>query len=174
MICLGGVKAEDPEIDISAIKYTNDLENGETVILVGNGKDYGTIYNYHVYDDDDDQYRNDDDDDDCNVQYCLPENWYNVSFDDSSWNSSAAPFGNDDLDGVSPGTIWQSDEGGDPGVLNDNIVIRHYFNYDKKDEILSATLKVVHNNYYVAYLNGQLIRNCYYYSYHDNCYETSP
>ena len=46
VICLGGVKAEDPEIDISAIKYTNDLENGETVILVGNGKDYGTIYNY--------------------------------------------------------------------------------------------------------------------------------
>ncbi|MDP7444549.1 MAG: hypothetical protein QGF64_02550, partial [Candidatus Poseidoniia archaeon] len=81
MICLGGVKAEDPEIDISAIKYTNDLENGETVILVGNGMDYGTIYNYHVYDDDDDQYRNDGDDDDCNVQYCLPENWYNVSFD---------------------------------------------------------------------------------------------
>jgi len=174
MICLGGVKAEDPEIDISAIKYTNDLENGETVILVGNGKDYGTIYNYHVYDDDDDQYRNDDDDDDCNVQYCLPENWYNVSFDDSSWNSSAAPFGNDDLDGVSPGTIWQSDEGGDPGVLNDNIVIRHYFNYDKKDEILSATLKVVHNNYYVAYLNGQLIRNCYYYNYHDDCFERNP
>ena len=57
IIFLGGVKAEDPEIDISAIKYTNDLENGETVILVGNGKDYGTIYNYHVYDDDDDQYR---------------------------------------------------------------------------------------------------------------------
>ena len=174
LICLGGVKAEDPEIDISAIKYTNDLENGETVILVGNGKDYGTIYNYHVYDDDDDQYRNDGDDDDCDVQYCLPENWYNVSFDDSSWNSSAAPFGNDDLDGVSPGTIWQSGDGTDPGVLNDNIVIRHYFNYDKKDEILSATLKVVHNNYYVAYLNGQLIRNCYYYNYHDDCYENDP
>ena len=174
IICLGGVKAEDPEIDISAIKYTNDLENGETVILVGNGKDYGTIYNYHVYDDDDDQYRNDNDDDDCNEQYCLPENWYNISFDDSSWNSSAAPFGNDDLDGISPGTIWQSDEGTDPGVLNDNIVIRHYFNYDKEDEILSATLKVVHNNYYVAYLNGHLIRNCYYYNYHDDCYENDP
>ena len=127
---------DTPDIDATSIKYTNDLENGETVILVGNGKDYGTIYNYHIYDDDDDQYRNDNDDDDCNEQYCLPDNWYTSDFDDSNWNSSAAPFGNDDLDGVTPGTIWQSEEGTDPGVLNDNIVIRHYFNYDKKDEIL--------------------------------------
>ncbi|MAP84771.1 MAG: hypothetical protein CMF83_03470 [Candidatus Marinimicrobia bacterium] len=174
MICLSGVKAEDPEIDISAIKYTNDLENGETVILVGNGKDGATVHNYHLYDDDDDQYRNDDDDDDCDVQSCLPENWYNVSFDDSNWNSSAAPFGNDDLDGVSPGTIWQSEDGSGDYRVNDHIVIRHYFNYDNEDDVISATLKVVHNNYYVAYLNGELIRNCYYYNYHDDCYENDP
>ena len=35
MICLGGVKAEEPEIDISAIKYTNDFENGEAVNVGG-------------------------------------------------------------------------------------------------------------------------------------------
>ena len=177
ILLIGQANGDDPDIDITSIKYTNDLENGEPVILVGNGKDYGTIYNYYVYDDDDDQYRTNDDngnDDDCDVQNCLPENWYTADFDDSNWDSGAAPFGDEDLDGVNPGTIWQSDEGSDPGVLNDNLVIRHYFNYTKEDNILSATLKVVHNNYYVAYLNGQLIRNCYYYNYHDDCYENDP
>ena len=155
----------DENIDISAVKYTNDVENGVEVILVGNGKDYGTEYLYKVYDDDDDQYRNNDDggnNDDCEVQNCLPENWYTNEFDDSEWNIGAAPFGDEEMDGVTPGTVWESDEGSDPGVLNDNLVIRHYFNYSKEDKILGATLKLVHNNYYVAYLNGQLIRNCYY------------
>ena len=167
----------DENIDISAVKYTNDVENGVEVILVGNGKDYGTEYLYKVYDDDDDQYRNNDDggnNDDCEVQNCLPENWYTNEFDDSEWNIGAAPFGDEEMDGVTPGTVWESNEGSDPGVLNDNLVIRHYFNYSKEDKILGATLKLVHNNYYVAYLNGQLIRNCYYYTYHDDCYERNP
>ena len=164
-VVLAGNVQGDENVDISALKYTNDLEDGQEIILVGNGKDYGTEYFYKLYDDDDDQYRNDNDDDECDVQNCLPENWYTADFDDSEWNIGAAPFGDEEMDGVVPRTIWESDEGSDPGVLNDNLVIRHYFNYSNEDVILSATLKIVHNNYYVAYLNGQLIRNCYYYNY---------
>ena len=52
---VGNVKG-DENIDISALKYTSDVENGEEIILVGNGKDYGTEYFYKMYDDDDDQY----------------------------------------------------------------------------------------------------------------------
>ena len=155
---LAGNVQGDENIDISALKYTNDLEDGQEIILVGNGKDYGTDYLYKIYDDDDDQYRNDNDNDDCEVQNCLPNNWYTTEFDDSEWNIGAAPFGDEEMDGVVPSTIWESDEGSDPGVLNDNLVIRHYFNYSNENVILSATLKIVHNNYYVAYLNGQLIR----------------
>lgn len=177
IILVGQVKGDEEDISISALKYTNDLETGEEVILIGNGKDYGTIYNYKMYDDDDDQYRSNDDNgnnDDCDVQNCLPQNWYTTDFDDSDWSKGAAPFGDEEMDGINPATIWESDEGSDPGVLNDNLVIRHYFNYTKEDNILSATLKIVHNNYYVAYLNGELIRNCYYYTYHDDCYENNP
>ncbi len=174
ILFIGNVEANEDNITISSIKYTNDLETGEEVILVGNGKDYGTIYNYKIYDDDDDQYRSNDDNDDCDVQNCLPPLWYTAEFDDSDWNRGAAPFGDEEMDGIIPGTIWESDEGSDPGVLNDNLVIRHYFNYTKEDNVLSATLKIVHNNYYVAYLNGELIRNCYYYNYHDDCYERNP
>ena len=173
-VVLAGNVQGDENVDISALKYTNDLEDGQEIILVGNGKDYETEYFYKMYDDDDDQYRNDNDDDNCDVQNCLPENWYTADFDDSDWNTGAAPFGDEEMDGVVPRTIWESDDGYDPGVLNDNLVIRHYFNYSNEDVILSATLKIVHNNYYVAYLNGQLIRNCYYYNYHDDCYERNP
>ena len=101
LICLGGVNAEDPEIDITGIKYTNDFENGNPVTIVSSGKDDATAYNYNFYDDDDDN---------CDEQSCIPVNWYAVDFDDSNWNSSAAPFGNDELDGVSPGTIWDTEE----------------------------------------------------------------
>ena len=173
-VVLAGNVQGDENVEISSLKYTNDLEDGQEIILVGNGKDYATEYFYKIYDDDNDQYRNDNDDDDCDVQNCLPNNWYTTEFDDSDWNTGAAPFGDEEMDGVVPRTIWESDGGYDPGVLNDNLVIRHYFNYSNEDVILSATLKIVHNNYYVAYLNGQLIRNCYYYNYHDDCYERNP
>ena len=83
ILFIGNVEANEDNITISSIKYTNDLETGEEVILVGNGKDYGTIYNYKIYDDDDDQYRSNDDNDDCDVQNCLPPLWYTAEFDDS-------------------------------------------------------------------------------------------
>ena len=83
------------------------MEDGQEIILVGNGKDYATEYFYKIYDDDNDQYRNDNDDDDCDVQNCLPNNWYTTEFDDSDWNTGAAPFGDEEMDGVVPRTIWE-------------------------------------------------------------------
>ncbi len=138
---------DDADIDITTIKYTNDFENGDPITIVSSGKDDATAYNYNFYDDDDD---------DCDQQSCIPENWYAVDFDDSNWSLGAAPFGNDELDGISPGTIWQTEEGG----LNDYLIIRHHFTYSGEYEALSATLNLAYNNYYTAYLNGNLIRSC--------------
>jgi len=156
-ILVGQVKADDAEISISSIKYTNDLENGELVTLVSSGKDNATNYKYKFYDDDDD---------DCDTQSCLPVNWYASDYDDSDWNINATPFGNEELDGLEPNTIWQTEDG-----LGDYLVIRHYFTYEEPEEVLSATLNIAHNNYYMAYLNGNLIRDCSYYQNHDGCYE---
>ncbi len=144
---IGGANGDDADIDITALKYTNDFENGDPVTIVSSGKDDATAYNYNFYDDDDD---------DCDQQSCIPENWYAVDFDDSNWSLGAAPFGNDELDGVSPGTIWQTEEGG----LKDYLIIRHHFTYSGEYEALSATLNLAYNNYYTAYLNGNLIRSC--------------
>jgi hypothetical protein len=156
-ILVGQVKADDAEISISTIKYTNDLENGELVTLVSSGKDNATNYKYKFYDDDDD---------DCDTQSCLPVNWYASDYDDSDWNLNATPFGNEELDGLEPNTIWQTEDG-----LGDYLVIRHYFTYEEPEEVLSATLNIAHNNYYMAYLNGNLIRDCSSYQNHDGCYE---
>ena len=92
VICFGVAKAEDPEIDISAIKYTNDFENGEAVNIVPSGKNESTEYNFRIYDDEDD----------------FPEDWEESSFDDSHWDVGSAPFGNKANSGTESGTIWQS------------------------------------------------------------------
>ena len=90
LLIIGSVNADESDIDISSIRYTNDFVNGEAVTIVSSGKDGGTEYKYNLYDDDDD---------DCDTQSCLPENWYATDFDDSSWSSGAAPFGNDEING---------------------------------------------------------------------------
>ena len=147
----------EADLVITSLDYTNDFENGDPVTIVQSGRDDDTEYKYNFYDDDDD---------DCGSQRCLPNGWFEKNFDDSGWSAGAAPFGNDDQAGASPGTIWQSEDG-----LNDHVVIRHEFTYSNEYEAISATLNVAHNNYYVAYLNGNLIRNCYSYQSNSNCYE---
>ena len=55
----------------------------------------------------------------------FPNDFYTFDYDDSSWNTGAAPFGDDDLNGNEPNTIWQTSD--------DNytyIAARHLFNYD--------------------------------------------
>ena len=160
VILVGQAEGNEENINISSIKYTNDLENGELITLVANGKDNSTLNKYKLFDDDDD---------DCDFQDCLPENWYSPEFDDSEWGANATPFGNEEIGGVTPNTIWQSEGGED-----DYLVVRHYFNYEKPDEVLSSTFKIAHNNYYMAYLNGNLIRDCSWYQNHDGCYEDDP
>ncbi|MEC7930136.1 MAG: CARDB domain-containing protein [Candidatus Thermoplasmatota archaeon] len=145
------------DLTITSLDYTNDFDTGDPVTIVQSGKDAGTVYKYNFYDDDDD---------DCDEQRCLPENWYAKNFDDAIWSSGAAPFGNNDQAGASPGTIWQTEED-----LNDHIVIRHHFTYSNEYDAISATLNLAYNNYYVAYLNGNLIRDCYSYQNNNNCYQ---
>ena len=84
------------------------MENGELITLVSNGKENGTLHKYKLFDDDDD---------DCDFQNCIPENWYTTNFDDSEWGMNATPFGNEEIGGVTPNTIWQS-EGGKEGLFN--------------------------------------------------------
>ena len=160
IVLVGLAEGSEENISISSIKYTNDLENGELITLVSNGKDNATLHKYNLFDDDDD---------DCDFQNCLPENWYAPDFDDSEWGMNATPFGNEEIEGVNPNTIWQSEDDND-----DYLVVRHYFNYEKPDEVLSSTFKIAHNNYYMAYLNGNLIRDCSWYQNHDGCYEDDP
>ena len=39
VILVGQAEGNEENINISSIKYTNDLENGELITLVANGKD---------------------------------------------------------------------------------------------------------------------------------------
>ncbi len=116
------------DLTITSLDYTNDFDTGDPVTIVQSGKDADTVYKYNFYDDDND---------DCDEQRCLPENWYAKNFDDAIWSSGAAPFGNNDQAGASPGTIWQTEED-----LNDHIVIRHHFTYSNEYDAISATLNL--------------------------------
>ena len=153
MICLGGVKAEEPEIDISAIKYTNDFENGEAVNVVPSGKNGSTEYSFRIFDDDDD----------------FPDDWEEQSFDDSDWDVGSAPFGNKANEGVEPGTIWQSEHTSGSDGDKDYIIIRKTFTIDDGAAVLGGKIKSAYTNYYAVYLNGQEIEDCLDYS--GYCYE---
>ena len=65
-ILVGQVKADEPNIDITSIKYTNDFENGEAVTVVQSGKNESTEYSFKIFDDDND----------------FPDDWEETSFDD--------------------------------------------------------------------------------------------
>ena len=54
LLLVGNVNADETDIDISSIRYTNDFVNGEPITLIGSGRDVGTEYKYNLYDDDDD------------------------------------------------------------------------------------------------------------------------
>ena len=156
-LAASNASSEEADLVITSLDYTNDFETGDPVTIVQSGRDADTVYKYNFYDDDDD---------DCDEQSCIPENWYAKNFDDALWDSGAAPFGNNDQAGASPGTIWQTED-----TLNDHVIIRHHFTYNNEYDTISATLNLAYNNYYIAYLNGNLIRNCYSYQNNNNCYE---
>ena len=144
---------EDPDVEINSFNYTNDFENGESIIYVHSGKNNSTEYTYKIFDDDDD----------------FPDDWEEHEFDDSSWDIGNAPFGNKPNGETEPGTIWQSEytEGYDGD--DDYIIIRKAFTIDNKDNVLGGTIKSAYTNYYAAYLNGVNIQNCL--SWGNDCYE---
>ena len=145
--------ADDSDVVVSSIKYTNDFENGEALTVVHSGKDEGTEYKYRIFDDDDD----------------FPDNWQEITFNDDGWDVGNAPFGNKQSEGVNPGTIWQSEDAGGNDGNKDYIILRKDFVIDDTSVILSGTIKSAYTNYYAAFLNGQQIENCLDYS--GYCYE---
>ena len=152
-ILFGQVSGDDPDIDITTIKYTNDFENGESVNIVPSGKNVSTEYNFRIFDDDDD----------------FPDGWEESSFDDSEWDVGSAPFGNKANDDVEPGTIWQSEHTSGSDGDNDYIIIRKNFTIEDTSAVLGGKIKSAYTNYYAVYLNGQQIQNCL--SYSGGCYE---
>ena len=78
LVFIGTTSAEETEIEITTIKYTNDFENGEAVNIIPSGKNESTEYSFRIFDDDDD----------------FPEDWEEPSFDDGDWDLGSAPFGN--------------------------------------------------------------------------------
>ena len=145
--------ADESDIDISSIKYTNDFENGEAVNIVPSGKNESTEYSFKIFDDDDD----------------FPDDWEEPSFDDSDWDVGSAPFGNKANGDVEPGTIWQSEHTDGSDGDNDYIIIRKNFTIEDTSAVLGGKIKSAYTNYYAVYLNGQQIQNCL--SYSGGCYE---
>ena len=90
LISANYVEADDSDISISSIRYTNDFENGESITIIDSGRDGGTEYRYAIFDDDDD----------------FPDDWEEVTFDDSEWDMGEAPFGNKPNEGIEPRSIW--------------------------------------------------------------------
>jgi len=153
LICLNGASADDPEIDITAIKYSNDFENGEAINIVPSGKNGSTEYSFRIFDDDDD----------------FPDDWEEATFDDSEWEIGSAPFGNKENGGVEPGTIWQSEYTGDNDGDDDYIIVRKDFIIEDKSAVLGGKVKSAYTNYYAVYLNGQEIQDCL--GWGGSCYE---
>jgi len=146
-------EADEIDVDITNIKYTNDFENGEAVNIVPSGKNESTEYSFRIFDDDDD----------------FPDDWEEPSFDDSDWDLGSAPFGNKANDDVEPGTIWQSEHTDGSDGDNDYIIIRKNFTIEDTSAVLGGKIKSAYTNYYAVYLNGQQIQNCL--SYSGGCYE---
>ena len=48
LICLNGANADDDNVTIASIKYSNDFENGEAVNVVPSGKNESTEYSFRT------------------------------------------------------------------------------------------------------------------------------
>ena len=149
----GYTAADDSDVVVNSIKYTNDFENGEAITLVESGRDEGTEYRYRIFDNDED----------------FPDDWKETIFDDGEWDVGNAPFGNKQNEGINPGTIWQSEDAGGNDGNKDFIILRKNFVIEDVSVILSGTIKSAYTNYYAVFLNGQEIEDCLNYS--GYCYE---
>ena len=86
----------------------------------------------------------------------FPDNFYENEFDYTEWHTGSAPFGNDDLRGIEPNSIWETND-----ENYTHISARHLFDYNESLDFSELRFKIAHDNYYRAYLNGNLIRDCF-------------
>lgn len=106
--------------------------------VIQSGLIAGTEYNYRIWNAS--EFSND---------------FYKPNFDTSNWTLGHAPFGNDELNGVNPNTVWQTEDSN-----YTYITIRQAFNYTNGFNFSELQLNLAHDDYYRAYLNGELIRDC--------------
>ena len=86
----------------------------------------------------------------------FPDDFYEEDYNYSEWDVGAAPFGNEELRGIDPNSIWTTDD-----ENYTHISARHWFNYSESLDFSELRVKIAHDNYYRAYLNGYLIRDCF-------------
>ncbi len=135
--------AESYEIyPIIRSKYYDQRVNA----IIESGVKNSTIFNYKIWNASD-----------------FPNNFYEIGYNDSNWSVGSAPFGDDDLNGIVPNTVWQTDDSN-----YTYITTRHWFNYTGELNYSQIRINIAADNYYRAYLNGNLIENCL--SYSGGCY----
>ena len=86
----------------------------------------------------------------------FPDDFYEINYNDSMWEVGAAPFGNDELRGIEPNTLWQTDD-----TNYTYITARHWLNYTGSLDFSELRIKIAHDDYYKVYLNEKLIRDCF-------------
>jgi len=109
----------------------------ETGVL--SGRDNGTVYRCRTWGDGSE----------------IPEDWYEPAFNDSAWNLSAAPFGNQRNAGIDPATHWETVDG-----VDDYLTLRHSFSFTNDQPLNGARINVAYNNAFIVYLNGHEVRDC--------------
>ena len=93
----------------------------------------------------------------------FPPNFYEFNYPDNNWSIGAAPFGDDNLDGNEPNTIWQTDDSN-----YTYLTLRKEFNYSGDLNFSEIRINLAYDNYYKVYLNENLIGDCLEWSW--SCY----
>ena len=91
------------------------------------------------------------------------DNWYAPEFDDSSWDSLECPIYRN---GVDAGTIWSEQYSA--------YWIRSHFTISDTDDLLEATIKLIHDDACMVYINGRLVYEEEIYSSEPIEYDLSP
>ena len=93
----------------------------------------------------------------------FPSNFYEFNYPDNNWSTGAAPFGDDNLDGNEPNTIWQTEDSN-----YTYLTLRKEFNYSGNLNFSEIRVNLAYDNYYKVYLNEYLIGDCLQWSW--SCY----
>ena len=119
----------------------------QTVVkILESGIESSTEYNYMIWNASD-----------------FPPNFYEFNYPDNNWSIGAAPFGDDNLDGNEPNTIWQTDDSN-----YTYLTLRKEFNYSGDLNFSEIRINLAYDNYYKVYLNENLIGDCLEWSW--SCY----